>query len=80
MSAIFLLRLDLRIKDNLGLIECFKNPDVKKIYLVFNFDTMQIDRDKNPYFSDNCVQFMIESLEELYQKTDKKLNVINRRK
>ena len=73
MSAIFLLRLDLRIKDNLGLIECFKNPDVKKIYLVFNFDPKQIDRDKNPYFSNNCVQFMIESLEELYQKTDKKL-------
>ena len=71
MTSLFIFRLDLRLKDNIALIECFKKSD--KIYLAFIFDPVQIDTSKNKYFSHNCVQFMIESLKELYKKSDKKL-------
>ena len=71
MNSLFIFRLDLRLKDNTGLIECIKNSD--NVYLTFIFEPKQIDRKKNNYFSNNCVQFMIESLKELYTKTDKKL-------
>ena len=71
MTSLFIFRLDLRLKDNLGLIQCFKNS--KKIYLTFIFDPKQIDESENKYFSHNCVQFMVESLKELYKKSDKKL-------
>ena len=70
MTSFFIFRLDLRLKDNIGLIECFKKSD--KIYLAFIFDPIQIDESKNKYFSHNCVQFMIESLKELYKKSEKK--------
>lgn len=68
MNSIFIFRLDLRLFDNLGLIECFSKSN--KIYPIFIFDPIQIDREKNKYFSDNCVQFMIESLKELYYETN----------
>ena len=71
MNSLFIFRLDLRLKDNTGLIECIKNSD--NVYLTFIFEPKQIDRKKNNYFSSNCVQFMIESLKELYSKSDKKL-------
>ena len=71
MNSLFIFRLDLRLKDNTGLIECIKNSD--NVYLTFIFEPKQIDKKKNNYFSSNCVQFMIESLKELYTKTDKKL-------
>lgn len=66
---IFIHRRDLRIKDNTTLIEQTKNEG--KITSIFIFDPLQIDPKKNKYFSNNLVQFMIESLQELkkdYQK------------
>ena len=67
MNSLFIFRLDLRLQDNIGLIECLKNS--KKVYICFIFDPKQIDKRKNSYFSDNCVQFMIESLKELYHES-----------
>ena len=71
MTSLFIFRIDYRLKDNTALIECFKNSD--KIICLFIFDPKQIDSKKNKYFSNNCVQFMIESLKDLYQECDKKL-------
>ncbi len=71
MKSLFIFRLDLRLKDNTGLIECVKNSE--NVYISFIFEPKQIDRRKNDYFSDNCVQFMVESLKELYAKSDNKL-------
>ena len=71
MTSLFIFRLDLRVIDNIGLIKCFHIQI--KLFLVLFFDTQQINRQKNLYFSNNCVQFMIESLKELYLECDKKL-------
>lgn len=71
MNSLFIFRLDLRLKDNTGLIECVKNS--KNSYICFIFEPKQIDRNKNDYFSDNCVQFMVESLRELHSLSSNKL-------
>ena len=60
---IFIHHRDLRYKDNTSLIAQQKNEgDVTPIFV---FDPKQIDKKKNPYFSDNLVQFMIQSIKEL---------------
>ena len=71
MNSLFIFRLDLRLKDNIGLIECVKNS--KNVYISFIFEPKQIDKSKNDYFSDNCVQFMVESLRELHSSSSNKL-------
>lgn len=60
MRILFIFRRDFRSIDNIGLNSC-KNHE---IYPVFIFTPEQIEN-KNKYKSDNCVQFMIESLIEL---------------
>ena len=60
-KSLFIFRRDLRIQDNIGLIECCKNSE--KVILAFIFTPEQTK--KNKYFSNNSVQFMIESLENL---------------
>jgi deoxyribodipyrimidine photo-lyase len=64
---IFLFRRDFRIHDNLALnrlvAECGSSGG--SIYPMFIFNPAQIYAKNNPYFSNNCVQFMIESLDEL---------------
>ena len=62
-TSIFIFRRDLRLYDNIGFINCIKNS--KHVLPIFIFNPMQIDPDENEYFSNNCVQFMIESLESL---------------
>lgn len=60
---IFIHHRDLRYKDNTSLIAQQKNEgDVTPIFV---FDPKQIDKKKNPYFSDNLVQFMVQSIKEL---------------
>ena len=66
---IFIHHRDLRYIDNTTLIEQTKHEG--KIIPLFVFDPKQIDRKKNKYFSNNAVQFMVESLREL-QKDYKK--------
>ena len=60
-KSIFLLRRDLCISDNTGLIEASQAS--KTVVPLFIFDPRQGAR--NPYFSPNAFQFMIESLEDL---------------
>jgi deoxyribodipyrimidine photo-lyase len=53
----------LRIHDNTALIYQLKNEE--NVIPIFIFPPEQIDPKKNTYFSNNSVQFMIESLHEL---------------
>ena len=65
---IFLFRRDFRIHDNLALnrliAECGSSGS-GSIFPMFIFNPAQIYAKNNPYFSNNCVQFMIESLDDL---------------
>lgn len=57
-KGIFIFRRDFRLVDNIGLLELSKKCDI--IYPIFIFTPEQVH--SNPYKSDSCVQFMIESL------------------
>ena len=61
---IFLFHRDLRLNDNTTLIHQIKT--VGNVVPIFIFPPEQINPSKNNYFSNNAVQFMIESLHELY--------------
>lgn len=67
---IFIFHRDLRLIDNTSLIKQIK--DYKNIIPIFIFDEKQINPNKNDYFSNYSVQFMIESLEELEEEIEKK--------
>jgi len=75
MSQIFIFRRDLRIQDNTGLDALHKYPE--PIIPIFIFVPDQIDPQKNPYFSNNCVQFMCESLKDLEKNIDAKGGKMN---
>lgn len=62
MAAIYIFTRDLRIEDNLALINALKNNLYVLPIFIFNPDQIT---DKNSYKSNNCVQFMIECLEDL---------------
>ena len=62
---IFLFRRDFRIHDNLALNRLIAESGNQGIYPMFIFNPMQIYAKNNAYFSNNCVQFMIESLDDL---------------
>jgi deoxyribodipyrimidine photo-lyase len=66
--ALFLFRRDLRLDDNTGLLFALKQA--KEVVLAFIFTPEQIER--NPYRSDHCLQFMIESLEDLEEQIHEK--------
>jgi deoxyribodipyrimidine photo-lyase len=61
-TAIFIFTRDLRLADNLPLIDALKNHT--NVLPIFIFNPNQIT-DDNTYKSNNSVQFMIECLEEL---------------
>ena len=67
---IFLFRRDFRIVDNLALNKLIEECGNKGIYPMFIFNPKQIYSKNNQYFSNNCVQFMIESLDSLDQHID----------
>ena len=60
-GSLFLFRMDLRIPDNTGIIEASSASE--KVMPSFIFDPRQASR--NPYFSLNAFQFIIESLQDL---------------
>lgn len=64
-NGLFIFRRDLRIIDNNGLN--LLNEKCKNIYTIFIFTPEQVGS-TNKYKSDNSVQFMIESLEDLSKK------------
>jgi deoxyribodipyrimidine photo-lyase len=61
-TAIFIFTRDLRLEDNIPLINALKNN--KYVLPIFIFNPVQIT-DDNSYKSNNCVQFMIECLDDL---------------
>lgn len=71
--GIFIFRKDLRLHDNLALIELSKKCD--KIIPIYIFDNYQIDiTDHNKYYrSNNAVQFLCESLIDLNKQLDNNL-------
>ena len=60
--GIFIFRRDLRIKDNIGLWEATRM--CKTLFPIFIFTPEQVGSD-NQYRSQNAIQFMIESLDDL---------------
>ena len=64
-TGLFLFHRDLRIVDNIGLIDADTRCD--KLYTCFIFTPDQVS-EKNKYRSSNAIQFMIESLAELSQE------------
>ena len=67
---IFIFHRDLRIVDNTSLINQIK--EMGEVVPIFIFTSEQINPSKNDYFSNNSVQFMIESLHELSDEIKKK--------
>jgi deoxyribodipyrimidine photo-lyase len=67
---IFLFHRDLRLPDNTTLIKQIKEE--KSVTPIFIFPPEQINPKINKYFSNNSVQFMIESLHELSQSIKEK--------
>jgi deoxyribodipyrimidine photo-lyase len=61
--TLFIFRRDLRLEDNLGLLDALENSE--KVIPIFIFDDRQINKKKNEYFGENSFQFMINSLKEL---------------
>lgn len=70
-DAIFIFRRDFRVKDNNTLLELSKKAN--NIYPVFIFTPGQIGKG-NPFRGNNSIQFMVESLLDLYKETGKKLS------
>jgi deoxyribodipyrimidine photo-lyase len=60
-KSFFIFRRDLRLHDNIGLIAALKQS--LSVIPSFIFTPEQIE--SNPYRSDRCLQFMLESLEDL---------------
>jgi deoxyribodipyrimidine photo-lyase len=61
--SLFIFTRDLRIYDNTSLNLALKNS--KKVIPIFIFNPSQLNDKENSYKSNNCVQFMMECLDEL---------------
>ena len=68
---IFIHRRDLRYEDNTTLLKM--NKEYKNITPIFIFNPIQIYSSENKYFSNNLVQFLIQSLELLENNYKKKI-------
>ena len=63
---LFIFRRDFRLEDNLGLIKAL---DIDKVLPIFIFTPEQIVNNK--FKSDNSLQFLVESLQDLDKKLSK---------
>ena len=66
--SLFIFRRDLRLEDNTGLIFALDSSEF--VIPAFIFTPEQIE--ENPFRSDHCLKFMIESLEDLENQLEKK--------
>jgi len=69
-TSVFIFCRDFRLQDNQGLLEALSQSET--VIPCFFFTPEQVNDKENSFKSDNCVQFMIESLEELDQELKKK--------
>jgi len=67
-KGLFIFHRDFRLTDNIGLLNACSQ--CKELYLCFIFTPDQVGK-SNSYRSQNAIQFMIESLEELSQEIKK---------
>lgn len=67
-KSLFIFRRDFRLEDNTGLIFALKHSE--KVIPAFIFTPEQIE--KNPFRSDHCLKFMIESLIDLEDQLKEK--------
>ena len=67
-KGLFVFRRDLRLFDNVGLNQAWKQCN--KLYVCFIFTPEQVTN--NEFKSNNAIQFMIESLKELENKIKEK--------
>jgi deoxyribodipyrimidine photo-lyase len=67
--SLFIFTRDLRLCDNTSLNLALKNS--KKVIPIFILNPAQLNEKKNSYKSDNCVQFMMECLDELNSELKK---------
>jgi deoxyribodipyrimidine photo-lyase len=68
-KTLFIFHRDLRLHDNTGLIAACKQSE--KVIPCFIFTPEQVGN-QNEYKSDNAIQFMIESLQDLQKQLEKK--------
>lgn len=73
-ESLFIFRRDLRLNDNTALIEAFKTSDA--VHICFIADPRQTS-DKNPYRSQNAIQFLVESLNDLHEDVRGQGGVLN---
>lgn len=71
-TGIFIFHRDLRVTDNLGLIDLQKK--CKKIIPVFIFDRIQLKK-SNHYFSNPACKFLCESVKDLNENTGGNLSI-----
>ncbi len=62
-KAVFIFRRDLRLEDNTGLLAALDQAET--VVPLFIFDSQQVDKKKNEYFSLPAFSFMVRSLQEL---------------
>ncbi len=68
-KSLYIFRRDLRLADNRGLLKALQESET--VIPCFIFDPRQVG-EKNSYRSNNCIQFMIESLHDLDEQLHKK--------
>ena len=69
-NGLFIFRRDLRVVDNVTLN--LLNEQCERIYAIFIFTPEQVTRE-NPFKSNNAIQYMLESLDDLEDQTSGKL-------
>lgn len=68
-KTLFIFRRDLRLEDNTALNAALQDSDV--VIPIFIFTPTQIE--KNPYFSNHCVKFMLDALSDLNKHLENRL-------
>lgn len=81
---VFIFRRDIRVEDNTALINMIGDTkDEETVLPIFIFNLNQVDPNLNKYYSKNCVEFMVQSLQSLnkslpiqYFETKNDINVL----
>ena len=74
MTYLFIFRRDFRVFDNVALqamlrdVQKQKTKNEQKVMFLFVYNRNQICPDRNPYFSNNAMQFLVESLRDLEEQ------------